>query len=166
MRTLRTLVIAFMVTASTLALSQTAPPATVVEKSLNTYMVTYNIYELENGKRVNTRTHKVVLADNNTTATSRSEQRIPLATNSSDYVSTGVQITTRLQTVDGKLLLNSSIDMEYLAEEVPANARAVLHKASASASGNVKLDKPTLLAAVEDQQSKRSFQIEVLITKQ
>ncbi len=171
MRFFRALLLTALVATSPLLAAQSAPaPAPAVEKqakTYTTYMLTYNVYEVENGKRVNTRTHKIVMSDNGQSAESRSEQRIPLsASTPSDFVSTGITIRSRMQHTDGGPLLSTDINMEYLVEEGSANGRPVLHKAEASANGSFKLDKPMLLAAIEDQQSKRSFQIEVTVTKQ
>jgi hypothetical protein len=173
MRLFQTLMLTLCIAASTVAGAQTSPvPAEKVEKReakvYTTYMLTYNIYELENGKRVNTRTHKIVLSDNNASAESKSEMRAPLpGTNPVEYVNTGMVIRARLQRTDAEPLLTTNMRMEFLAgDETQLTARPVVHTAEAEAIGNVKLDKPMLLAGIEDQQSKKSYQVEVTVTKQ
>jgi hypothetical protein len=161
------------IAASTLAGAQASPAsAEKAEKKearvYTTYMLTYNIYEVENGKRVNTRTHKIVLSDNNASAESKSEMRVPLPNTSPvEYVNTGMVIRARLQRTDAEPLLTTNMRMEFLAgDETQPATRPVLHTAEAEAVGNVKLDKPTLLAGIEEQQSKKNYQVEVTVTKQ
>jgi hypothetical protein len=173
MRLFRYLLLTLCVAASILAVAQSLPPqAEKAEKKepkvYSTYMLTYNIYEVESGKRTNTRTHKIVLSDNNATAVSRSQMRVALPnTNPVEYMTTGLDIRSRLQRTDAAPLLTTEIDMEFLAtDETQPSARPVLHTANAQATGNVKLDKPMLLAGIEDTQSKKSYQVEVTVTKQ
>ena len=146
-------------------------PAAPAEKAVHqhvTYLLVYNIYELQGGKRVNTRTHKIVMSDNGQTATSESEMRVPVPNTSPvEYMSTGMKIRSRIQSNESGVVLFTDVEMEYLSTD-PAqpNARPILHKAGAQSSTGIKLDKPFLLAAIEDQGNNQTYQIEVTITKQ
>ncbi len=146
-------------------------PAAAAEKAVHqhvTYMLVYNIYELQAGKRVNTRTHKIVMSDNGQPATSKSEMRVAVPNTSPvEYMSTGTSIHSRIQSNESGVVLFTDVEMEYLSTD-PAqpNARPILHKAGAQSSTSIKLDKPFLLAAIEDQGSNQTFQIEVTITRQ
>jgi len=133
------------------------------------YLLVYNVYELQGGKRVNTRTHKIVMSDNSQSAVSKSQMRVAIPNTSPvEYITTGMEISSRIDHFEqGSVLLITDVNMDYVsADPDHPNGRPILHKAEAQSSTTIKLDKPFLLAAVEDQSSNQTYQIEVTITKQ
>ncbi len=169
--TLTLCLLALCMAVSTVGFAQEKPAAPVekVVRQRTAYLLVYNIFELQGGKRVNTRTHKIVLSDNSQSAVSKSQMRVPIPNTSPvEYITSGMEIRSRIDHFDeGSVLLITDVNMEYVsADPDHPNGRPVLHKAEAQSSTTIKLDKPVLLAAIEDQSSNQTYQIEVTITKQ
>jgi len=168
MLTLCLLALCVAVTTTGFAQDKPAAPVEKAVRTYTTYLLTYNIYEVQGGKRVNTRTHKIVMSDNGQTGVSKSEMRIAVPNTSPvEFMTTGMKILSRIQSNESGVLLFTDVEMEYLsADPAQPNARPILHKAEAQSSTSIKLDKPFLLAAIEDQSNNQTYQIEVTITRQ
>jgi hypothetical protein len=194
MRITRT-VLLFLLAAIPSALAQSTPaPADqhpnieVREKTpepvVSTYQLDYHIHELEGGKRVNTRSYIMRITDSNgnNRASLKTGSRVPITTSSVvgsgnsgssatiQYQDIGVNIEVRLARKESPSetpILVTSVDISGIAAEPSGpSTNPVIRSNRAESSTAVLLGKPMLLVNIDDALSKRSYQVEVTVTRQ
>jgi hypothetical protein len=140
------------------------------------YKLEYSIWELEGGKRVNSRNYVVFITDDDRNASLRTASRVPAGPpsgtdNKVQYIEVSVDIRPRLLQRDGGLILNSSIRVESIASDAKElgnlnPALPVTRDMSAQSLNAVVIGKPLVIASMDDAASKRRYEVEVTVTKQ
>jgi len=146
---------------------------------ISTYRLDYNIYEIEGGKRVNTRTYTLRLTDYNMTSTLRTGSRVPIVVGSASaalgnqnsltsqiqYVDVGVYIEARIRPLDGRTFLATSIEMSGIAPD-QSGQDPIIRANKADSNTLVTPGKTMLLASIDDSLSKRRYDVEVRVTQE
>lgn len=163
------LYLAVVLAATTLWAQEQKPPA-----SNNTYKLDYVFSELQDNKRVNTRSYTILVRVMNK-AVLKLGTRVPIAVgtkeepNQIQYLDIGQNIDCRV-----KQELDSAIDLETTAdtssvitEPQPSNRTGdpVIRQVKYDMENVVPLGKPTLLGSSDEIDGTRRFQIEVTATK-
>lgn len=184
----------FVITAAisaTMGLAQDKPAAQAaakqdkpsVTKPTNSYKLDYMISEMENGKRVNSRSYSLLLTDSPSESSGKlhAGSRVPIATGSArtekgvsstnyQYIDVGVDIRARLGLRDDRLYLASDISTSGAASELspsPDIPAPVIRQTNVNGVVTaVTLGKSMLLTSLDDAVSKRRYQVEVTVTKQ
>jgi hypothetical protein len=135
------------------------------------YRLDFSINELQDGKRINTRQYSMNLD----TAEGRNGDlkigtRVPIEMKQGElqYVDLGTSISARIQ--DRKEPIDLSVRAEISNFAVPDqnqghDSRPILRQLKIEASTVALLGKPMVLGSVDDPDSKRTFQLEVTVTK-
>jgi len=151
-----------------------APPSNPALKSMNTYRLTFSLYELENGKRVNQRDYSLVLSAG-ATGRLNAGTRVPIMDKADqvNYTNVGLDIRSG---IDQELAGNRIfiyIDVELSNFAVPeqnanpqnAPSRPIFRNVHQDLRAALTVGKPTLVASVDDVTSNRKMQLEVTATK-
>jgi hypothetical protein len=162
--------------------AEAAAKADRAEKPVHPYRVDFSVYELEDGKKINTRQYSL-----NLNAEDANElkigTRVPVETKQGEfqYLDVGTNIWCRIGAI-GLFGQVRSIDVER-SEGIPLSVRAELsnfavpeqgagqsvrpaiRQLQIHASTVAVLGKPMIVGSVDDPNSKRQFQLEVTVTK-
>jgi|GEM_PF-2113391 len=190
MRALTRTVLAILLTSATIALGQTTPAPSAaplsstearakVAETISTYRLEYNIYEIEGGKRIGTRSYTMRLTDYNMTTTMKTGSRVPISTatlgggNTSSlgtqfqYVDVGVSIDAKLRMLEGRLFLATGIEMSGIApDQAGQGPNPIIRSNNAQSNTTVTLGKNMLLASIDDSILKRRYEVEVKVTQE
>jgi hypothetical protein len=140
------------------------------QKALEAYHLDFAINEFEDGKKINSRQYSLNLSTNDSNEI-KIGTRIPVETKESEfqYLDIGTSIWAQLREQKGQTLLvvraevsNFAIPEHGLDKPDPHPA---LRQLKVSGSTLLPLTKPMVLDSVDDPNSKRSFQLEVTVTK-
>src|SRR4051812_8807501 len=162
-------------------------------RARDTYKLDYTVTELEDGRKLNTRTYSL-MCENETNpqgggrwgAHLRVGSRVPVATGSFapaasngggpstvntqfQYIDIGMNIDANMNTIDdGGLTLASTVEMSSIAE--PASStnginNPVIRQLKASTNSVLTPGKPIVLSTADDVGSKRRFEVQVVATK-
>lgn len=149
------------------------------------YSVQYNIYEVDNGKRTNSRTYRVMVAipardpgrvyQTPWRGSIRVGNRVPYISHSGGqagadfgYEDVGMNIDCSLLDVpptQGNALLTTSIKWWTVTGKDTVTGNPLLRNLEFSEPALVPLDKPTVIGAVDDVNSDHQYQIEVTVKK-
>ena len=146
-------------------------PARTVEGSTTAYKLTFSIFEIENGKRVNQRDYSLVIAAGRSSAGLRVGSRIPIETtpNQFNYTSVGLDLRTWVEPVgQNKLLAQINVDLNTVATEPndsPKRTPPIVRNLSQDLHTILTVGKPQLVASIDDIGSTAHFQLEVTATK-
>ena len=143
-------------------------PAAAEQKPVVAYRIEFNIREMENGKRLNSRNY-MMMAEDREWAKIRVGNKVPIQTvgQSFQYHDVGMNIDCRpYEREDGVLLL---IQVEF-SSVVPqtqggSTPNPVFRTERSEVQSVVSLGKPTLVASIDDVEADRRFEIEVTATK-
>jgi hypothetical protein len=165
-------------------------PAIAQEKSVPPRTTVYRVeYRIRDGSDAAAKTGRryTMLIENHNKGTFKVGDRIPVATGSFQpgvggvgvnplvntqftYIDIGVNIEAYLAEDNGKITLNSNLDISTLVEhkaaqpsQVPPNPTVAQIKIAGISS--VPAGKPTLVASIDDPVTQRKFDVEVTITK-
>lgn len=143
-----------------------------------TYRLDYTITEMEDGKKVNSRTYSVMCEDegSQTRGILKVGSRVPVATGptapggagaSFTYLDLGMNIEARLSNVADGLSLQSDVEMSSVADStVPNQASApVIRQLRVTTNNAIIVGKPVVISTADDVASHRQFQIQVVATK-
>jgi hypothetical protein len=144
-----------------------------------TYRLDYTITELDEGKKVNTRTYSVMCEDEGgaTRGVLKVGSRVPVssgpmapggAISNLTYIDVGMNIDARLTTMtNGELTLQSDVEMSSVADSpVPGQATApVIRQLKVTTNNALSVGKPVVISSADDVASHRQFQIQVVATK-
>jgi hypothetical protein len=137
------------------------------------YKVDYVFSEVQNGKRVNTRSDTALLHSGER-GSIRLGNRLPIVTgapsgNQITYMDIGVNIDCRVEReVDSGIALFTSVDMSSLAPEQPGENRTgnpVVRQTKIQVDSIVPLGKQTLLSSADEVDGTGRFDFEVTATK-
>jgi len=164
-------------------------------RARDTYKLDYTVTELEDGRKLNTRTYSL-MCENETDpqvgsgsrwgAHLRVGSRVPVATGSFapaaangggastvntqfQYIDVGMNIDANMNTMnDGGLTLSSTVEMSSVAESGAATtsmANPVIRQLRAATNSVLTPGKPIVLSTADDVGSKRRFEVQVVATK-
>jgi len=150
------------------------PRAEPTEKPVHAYRIDFSIHELEDGKKINTRHYSMDLNSG-----SRSEinigTRVPVVSESSNkpevsqfqYLDVGTNINCRLEERGDQLALEVHADFSNLASasEQHSPQPPIIRRINISGSTLADAGKPVVIAAVDDPNSNRTFQLEATATR-
>jgi hypothetical protein len=146
-------------------------------------------YRIRDGSDAASKTGRryTMLIENHNKGTFKVGDRVPVATGSFQpgvggvganpmvntqftYIDVGVNIDAHVAEENGKITLNSNLDISTLVEHKPAQPGQVLPNPTVSQIkiaeiSTVPLGKPTLVASIDDPVTQRKFDVEVVITK-
>ena len=148
--------------------ARSAEKTSAEKKSGETYRLEFVVNELEDSKKVNTRSYSVLVEGENWSKV-RIGTRVPIQQPSGIvYMDVGLSLDCRLREGESGLSLEVILDMNSFAlpegaEERPATPP--LRKFRTQTTSALALGKPTVVTSADDMASKRRFQVEVTATK-
>jgi hypothetical protein len=165
-------------------------PAVAQEKSPLAHPGVYRVeYRIRDGSDAASKTGRryTMLIENHNKGTFKVGDRVPVATGSFqpgtggvginplvntqfNYIDIGVNIEAYLADDNGRITLNSSLDISTLVEHKPPQPSQVLPNPTVSQIKIAEIStmlpgKPTLVASIDDPVTQRKFDVEVTITK-
>jgi hypothetical protein len=143
--------------------------ATTEQKPVVAYRIEFNVREVEDGKRLNSRNYIMVVEDGSF-ASFRVGNRIPIVGGEKQYLynDVGMNIDCRpRERGDGVSLEIRMESSSVVAQEQPptGSTNPVLRQQRSNITPIVTLGKPTLVASMDDVISNRRYEIEVTATK-
>ena len=152
----------------------TAEPA----KLYSSYRMEYTWSEFDDGKKINTRNYTVLVGSIHGFGSIRVGSKVPVITGSTNEVPTqyqmmdiGVNIDSRIidETPNGLKVL-TNLDSTSFSQNPDSgdnhNRPPLVHQIKLSSETIVTPTKRTVISTVDDPGSKRSFQLEVIVTKE
>jgi hypothetical protein len=136
-------------------------------KPVEAYRLDFSIYELEDGKKVNTRQYSLNLNANDANEI-KIGTRVPVESKHEEfqYIDIGTSIWSKLQIRNGQLELVVRAEISNFATPDQAHdSRPAIRQLKISGSTLALLGKPMMIGSVDDPNSKRQFQLEVTVTK-
>jgi hypothetical protein len=150
--------------------SNTPKGTSASEKAVNPYRIDFSVNEVEDGKKINTRQYWM-----NLNAEESNEikigTRVPVDTNAKQgeyqYIDVGTSIWCRLEERPNGLSIAVRAEISNFAvpDQTTAQTRPIIRQLSIKASTLAPLGKPMVVGSVDDPNSKRTFQLEVTVTK-
>jgi 3D (Asp-Asp-Asp) domain-containing protein len=145
--------------------SKAAPEA---EKSLNAYRLDFSVNEIEDGKKINTRQYSMNLNADDANEI-KIGTRVPVESKQGEfnYLDVGTNIWCRIgERANGlPISVRAEISNFAIPDQQGQTPRPVLRQLSIKASTVAQLGKPMVVGSVDDPNSKRTFQLEVTVTK-
>ena len=142
--------------------------ATTEQNPLAAYRIEFNVREIENGKRLNSRNYMIVAQDGDW-GRIRVGDKVPYQVSDNSYQHSDVRmnIDCRPHERGDSLVLDTSVDFSSMAPPPEAAPRTppVFRNQRTEASPVVTPGKPTLIASLDDVSSNRRYEIEVTATK-
>ena len=151
----------------------TAQQETKPQKPVTAYRLEFNVRELENGKRVNSRNY-MMMAEEGDYAKMRVGNRVPIQTSEKQYQynNVGMNIDCRPRGQENGVALEILVEFsrvlppsETAPKETLPNYNPVFQTNRSEVQTVVAFDKPTLIASLDDVESNRHYEIEVTATK-
>lgn len=149
------------------------PPPPAAEKPVkpvSIYRLEFTVREVEDGKRLNSRSYVMSVQDGDT-GRIRVGNKIPYNTGKDQfqYYDVGINIDCRLRDHDSFILLEgASIDISSVVKDESTAAgtlNPVLRQARASVTAAVTPGKPTMVTSLDDVSSNRRYEVDVTATK-
>jgi len=141
--------------------------ATSEATTVNAYRLDFSVNEIDDGKKINTRQYSM-----NVNADDANEVKIgtkvPVDTKQGEfqYIDVGTNIWCRIGERANGIPLSVRAEISNFATPYDGQqARPVLRQLSIKASTVAQLGKPMVVGSVDDPNSKRTFQLEVTVTK-
>jgi len=148
--------------------SLTAQQETKVPKPVTAYRLEFNVRELENGKRVNSRSY-MMMAEDGSSARVRVGNRVPYQTAEKQYQynNVGMNIDCRPHEQQEGVALDVTVDFSSVApsSETAPSFNPVFRSNRSEVQTVVAFGKPTLVTSLDDVESNRRYEIEVTATK-
>ena len=138
------------------------------QKPVVAYKIDFNVREVEDGKRLNSRSYMMMAEDRNW-GRIRVGNKVPYksAANEFQYHDVGMNIDCQPREQGDRV--NLSIHVEFSSVAPPAEGaptfNPVFRTNNTEVQSVVELGKPTLVADMDDVESKRHYEIEVTATK-
>jgi hypothetical protein len=153
---------------------ETSSPSKPVqsEKPRHGYHLDFSVNELEGGKKINSRQYAMNAYTNTGTQNIQIGIRVPVEVHQGEssytYLDIGTTILCRMDEEDGMTTIYVEADVTSLATPEPDKRgdRPVIRRAHISARSAITPGKPVTIGSVDDPNSNRQFQLEVLATKQ
>jgi hypothetical protein len=149
--------------------TEAAAKADRAERPVHPYRVDFSIYELEDGKKINTRQYSL-----NLNAEDANElkigTRVPVETKQEEfqYLDVGTNIWCRIGERSDGIPLSVRAELSNFAipdQGSGPSPRPAIRQLQIHASTVAVLGKPMIVGSVDDPNSKRQFQLEVTVTK-
>jgi len=138
------------------------------QKPLVAYRIEFNVREMENGKRLNSRNYMLVATDDNWSKI-RVGNRVPYQASDNSYQFTDVRmnIDCRPHERNDSVALSMVVEFSSFAPPAEAAPKAppVFRTERTDVDPVVTPGKPTLVASMDDVVSNRRYEIEVTATK-
>ncbi|HTS68688.1 MAG TPA: hypothetical protein VMO17_06865 [Terriglobia bacterium] len=143
-------------------------------KPADTYKVEFTVNELDNGKKINARVYSMQIRAEAVPRFSdmkrlRVGTRVPISTGHDQfqYMDVGMNIDCRLLPMtNSKVAIGTSLEYSSLGgETTPAPQNPVIRNVRSDVEAIVLLDKPTVLAEMDDVASTHRYTFEVKVTK-
>jgi hypothetical protein len=142
--------------------------ATMEQKPMAAYRIEFNVREIENGKRLNSRNYMIMAKDNDWSRI-RVQDNVPYQASDNSYQHTDLRmdIDCRPHERSDNVALDISVNFSSMAPAPDSAPRTppVFRTANTGISAVVTLGKPTLVASSDDVSSNRRYEIEVTATK-
>ncbi len=140
-----------------------------IEKAMNAYRLDFSVNELESGKKISARQYSMNLNSDSSNEL-KIGTRVPVESKPGEfqYLDVGTSIWSRVEDRNGTLDLSVRAEISNFATQEPAaghETRPVLRQLKISGGTLALLGKPVVLGSVDDPNSKRQFQLEVIATK-
>ena len=137
------------------------------EKPQSAYRLDFSVNEMENGKKINTRQYSMNLnaGDSNSI---KIGTRVPVETKQGEftYLDVGTNIWSRIRELENGLGLEVRAEISNFAmNNQENNLRPLLRQMQINGSTLATVGKPLVIGSVDDPNSKRQFQLEVMATK-
>jgi len=153
-----------------LSAQEAKPPSTGSVNAV--YKLDYVFSEVQNGKRINTRSYTTLLRVGER-GSIRLGNRVPVLTganNAFQYLDIGVNIDCRVEPaiVDAGIALFTSVDMSSVAPEQPGENRTgnpIVRQTKVQMDNIIPLDKKTLLGSADEVDGTGRFEFEVTVTR-
>jgi hypothetical protein len=148
--------------------SNTPKGTSAAEKAVSPYRVDFSVNEMEDGKKINTRQYSM-----NLNAEESNEikigTRVPFEPKQGEfqYIDVGTNIWCRLEERSNGLSIAVRAEISNFAmpDQTAEQTRPIIRQLSIKASTVAQLGKPMVVGSVDDPNSKRTFQLEVTVTK-
>jgi len=138
------------------------------QKPITAYRLEFNVRELDNGKRVNSRNYMIMAAEGDY-ARMRVGNRVPYQTAEKQYQysNVGMNIDCRPHGQEEGVALDITVDFSSVAppSETAPSYNPVFRSNSSTVQTVLALGKPTLVTSLDDVDSNRRYEIEVTATK-
>jgi hypothetical protein len=165
-------VIVILALAAEIAAQDTKPVPNPSEK-VTAYRLDFSVNELEDGKKVNERRYSMNLVGDSNPANPGKElkigSRVPVESEQGkfQYLDVGTNIWSRLYPRENSTSLDVRVEISNFAlpDQARGGGQPVVRQMVISGSTLLILDKPLIIGSVDDPNSKRQFQLEVLATK-
>ena len=168
---IRVAILALFILTFTQLHAQEAKP----QPQISTYKLDYTFSELQDAKRINTRSYTVLVRSTDR-GSIRLGNRVPImvetskeGSNQMQYLDIGVNIDCRVEPAsESDITLFTNVESTSAAPEQPGENRTgspVLRQLRYQLNNTVSLNKPTILATADEPDGTRRFQIEVTATK-
>jgi len=145
-----------------------AQQETKAQKPVTAYRLEFNVREIENGKRLNSRNY-MIMAEEGSFARMRIGNRVPYQTAEKQYQysNVGMNIDCRPREHENGVALEITVDFSSVApsSEAAPSYNPVFRSNRSEVQTVVSLDKPTLVTSLDDVESNRRYAIEVTATK-
>ncbi len=141
-----------------------------LSKPLAAYHVKFVITELDEGKKVNSRTYSLVVQQGILNKL-RIGGRVPIATSMGSnpqfqYLDIGVNIDCIVQERGGSILMSGTIELSSMARQRDEQtAQPVIRQMKAEVRTILSPGKPTVISSMDDPTGKGRFELEVTATK-
>ena len=138
------------------------------QKPITAYRIEFNVREVENGKRLNSRNY-MMTAEDGSFAKIRVGNRVPYQTAEKQYQynNVGMNIDCRPHEQQEGLALDIMVDFSSVApsSETAPSFNPVFRSNRSEVQTVVAFGKPTLVTSLDDVESNRRYEIEVTATK-
>jgi hypothetical protein len=143
--------------------------ATTEQKPALAYRIEFNVREIEDGKRLNSRNYMMVLEDgSNGRIRVGSDVAVPVGEKTQAKVELGMNIDCRPHARENSVALDFSLEStNVVTSEKPiiGTIQPAFRRQRSNISSLVTPGKPTLVASMDDVESNRRYEIEVTATK-
>jgi hypothetical protein len=143
-------------------------PTEAVAKTASAYRLDFSVNEIDDGKKVNTRQYSINLNTDDANEV-KIGTRVPVEAKQGEfqYIDVGTRIWSRVKERENGLLLEvrSEISNFAVPDQAGKNSMPLLRQLAINASTVVVPGKAMVVGSVDDPNSKRQFQLEVVATK-
>ena len=145
------------------------PQAETQEKPADPYRLDFTINEIEDGKKINARQYSMNLNANDANEI-KIGTRVPVEVKQGEmqYIDLGTRIWSRVKERDNGLAVEVRAEISNFAIPDQANrtnSMPLLRQMQINASTVTIPGRPTIIGSLDDPNSKRQFQLEVVVTK-
>jgi hypothetical protein len=152
--------------------TNSAPKTSPSQRPASAYHLDFSLYELEDGKKLNTRRYSMNLTDAESEVGGQDLKivtRAPIQSENGkfEYLDIGTTIRARIIHWTTPVILDVNADISSFAssDEATKGGHPLLREMRIGASTVLTLNKPMIIGSVDDPNSKREYQLELTVTK-